>query len=639
MMLRLSAGSLLAPSVVQGAQVVLASYESLLSPGCLCRPLRRHREKHGRQQPQQQLQQGSKPPNLLHDDALAGQDEDPVFCVGSSSSGSSDVETRNPAGSHEPPWFSPRTPRSSPRNSGYACDLEDPNFGPSPHSAFHRKLNSGRNVPVRTPESVSSGPRKGSSTSENHCAFPHPASAPHIPRRTAVALWGPRGPRCSCVRCFLVGLRWERLVLDEAHLVCRRRRLARAIKAISAPYRWGLTATPDSSVGSNADDPTSLWRLLGVLGVEVETEEKAKIVTIGKCCCASTPAEAACRGREADTEGHGTHEAEGERRFMLRRTHTDLKERHADGQRMCETARNVLRKMQIEVPIRRPFLPTVHITIQQLSFTFPREMETYRGVEETATRQLAFGGREGGVATVKPLEWVMRLRQACLHFSLVPGENIEEGNAPQSRPICLTDCVSGREDSPILPSVQRRRRLSLRSHGHRPEIQSQVGIEILQHDQVCVSGRRPAATGSKPTQSTKTQAILFAVARILDGNSDAKIVILSAFTSFLALLESHLTEFFRARYTANLAVGSRMVKITGDTSVASRARIIRKFKVERNIHVLLVSALSASYGVDGLQAAGKLSYAGFALMELSAITPTQCAFRTELYTMDFIYPI
>lgn len=586
-------GTFLTPSVLQGAQVVLASYESLIAVTCLCRPSRPRKEKDKKQQ---QVQRVKVLPTTQGDNDLSGQDEDPFFAtVDSSSSGASSVEPSHRERPQEPSSFTLATPGSSPQNSGCSCDLDGRLSRLSSGCSYQRKLRD-----ARTPHSTRAEPLVWPRGAQAEAGSRQAVRTPWTPRRNSVALWGPRGERCSCVRCFLVGFGWERLVLDEAHLVLRRKWLASTIHAISALYRWGLTATPGSPAGDlagdPAGDPSRLLRLLGFLGTGDDTGKSmnaghSDMELTGTYCCASFLGDAACSEEPAE----GQHE-----RFVLRRTHGALKRREKQGKQECSACKTLLRKIGIHVPMRRLALPSVQLKLQLLSFVFSHELELYRRIESMAGKELASTRRGAMASAVNSLEWTTRLRQACLHSSLVLGEN--RGDGSKYHVDSAFRCWSSqREGSPL----QHKRRLSIRSPGHRLRTHTQLDVEALQ-GQPGVTSTHLSIGESKPKPSTKTQAVLSAVESILECNRDAKIVIISAFTSFLKLLELHLAQFFREKYPAAQYVANRVMKLTGEVRIVNRARVIRQFATERSVNIMLVSTIAASHGVDGLQSAGHL---------------------------------
>ncbi|KAL8447897.1 hypothetical protein Emed_004192 [Eimeria media] len=594
-------GAVLSPSALNGVQVVLVSYEALLSVSCLCRPSRLLRETHGRHCSQQQA--ARKPVAALQD----GLEEDPVFALRASSD-DSDSEMRQQCSTEELPWFAARTPVCSPRTSCCLSEWDSASSPSSVQSAFRKKLRVHPSTPdAHTPQSTRSAVPARLRGTQMEPASPNATSAPQTPHRSSVALWGPRGFRCSCAHCFLVSFKWERLVLDEAHLVLRRRRLTSAIKALTARYRWALTATPDARTGDSErgppDDSARLRPLLGLLGLDKAAGEglgaaSTAVQMQSQMCCAGLASHATYCGVRGG-EGRGS-------KLLMRRTHADVKQREAAGMHLCRAAQALLQRMQIHVLARSPVLPNVELRFQMLSFASPHEAELYKKIEGMACgEQVASNEQEGTTPPITSLEWIVRLRQACLHSCLLGGETNWEGSKSHPTANGISPSSSQRGGTPKSPSTQLRRRLSFRSHGHEPGTPTQTAA-ARPKENACVSACELAGGAPPPRASTKTQAILSAVTRILNCNKRAKIVILSAFTSFLKVLEVHLADQLRLLNPTDLSVDSKLLKLTGETKIANRAKILRRFATDQNFSILLVSSLSASHGVDGLQVAGHL---------------------------------
>ncbi|KAL8271264.1 hypothetical protein Esti_004830 [Eimeria stiedai] len=595
-------GAVLSPSALKGVQVVLVSYEALLSVPCLCRPPRLPRDMHGKHRSQQQG--ARKPVAAMHD----GLEEDPVFAMVASyaSEETSGSETRQHSSVEELPWHAARTPGCSPRTSCCLGEWESASSSLSLQSTFRKKMRVHPSTPdAYTPQSARSAMPARLRGTQLEPASPNAMSAPQTPQRSSVALWGPRGPRCSCVRCFLVSFSWERLVLDEAHLVLRRRQLTSAIKAVTARYKWALTATPDARTGDPdrmaTNDSACLLPLLGLLDLDKAAREEGGAVQTEvhmqtRMCCAGLASRATYCGVRGGA-GRGD-------KLLMRRSHADVKQREAAGMHLCSTAQAVLQQMHIRVPARSPVLPNVELRFQMLSFASPREAELYKKIEGMASGQVASNGPEGTAPPITSLEWIVRLRQVCLHSCLVVGESWEGSKShPASNGISLS--FSQCDGTPKSPSTQHRRRLSLRSHGHEPGTPTQTAAAEPK-EEACISACELAGVDPPPRSSTKTQAILSAVTSILNCNKRAKIVIVSTFTSFLKLLEVHLAEQLRLLSPTDPSIDSKVLKLTGETKIANRAKIIRRFATDQNCNILIVSSLSASHGVDGLQVAGHL---------------------------------
>ncbi|KAL8453873.1 hypothetical protein Emag_001681 [Eimeria magna] len=196
--------AVLSPSALNGVQVVLVSYEALLSVSCLCRPPRLPRDMHGRRCSQQQG--AGKPVAALHD----GLEEDPAFAsvASSASDEDPDSEMRQQSSMEELPWFAARTPGCSPRTSCCLGEWESASSSSSVQSAFRRKLRvHPSTLDAQTPQSTRSAMPARLRGTLMESASSNATSAPQTPHRSSVALWGPRGFRCSCVRCFLVSFK------------------------------------------------------------------------------------------------------------------------------------------------------------------------------------------------------------------------------------------------------------------------------------------------------------------------------------------------------------------------------------------------------------------------------------------------
>ncbi|OEH79962.1 hypothetical protein cyc_01611 [Cyclospora cayetanensis] len=616
---------LITPSVLQGAHVVLVSYEALEDVGCLCkrppydqRAPRRQRQEAWQSRQRSRTQLPSQDLCMQH---AAGEGEadlsrgDGLFMPSCTpfdaelGGGSEDVEERRIATPGKPQCFAARKKHRDVDSPPKLPSL------PSSPSPFYRKLP----MLPSTPESQTSKRRRGGSA-KGKCSTPKTASQSHV------SLWGPQRPRCSCMQCFLLARKWHRLVLDEVHLLLGREKLADTVKAIAAPYRWGLTTAlgeappwePPPARGSSSDlqerhgarlwevgffvqDPSGLLQLVGLKQSERELQMEGRdreVVRIEACFCGSTEAAATCC--EEDTSGGGATRQRAWR-AVLRRTQSDLRQRQERGKLLCRDAAALLQRMQIQVRLIQPVLPDICVTFQMLSFASTHEMEVYRRLEETAVAQLATRRQK---VSLHPLEWILRLRQAALHCTLLG----DVADVSQRAALCLrSDLLESSVTAGVGSPERRRKRLSIRSPGHPIDEQLQIGKDTTHEEFLCLGFPQAAAEESAAAHSTKTQAIVAAVTDILQENCAAKIVIASTFPAFLALLEPHLAQVFRRLDPAGSGIGNKILRITGHTSIECSAHAIRKFVTESHGAVLLVPAFSSAlHGVDGLQGAGHL---------------------------------
>ena len=177
------------------------------------------------------------------------------------------------------------------------------------------------------------------------------------------------------------GVRWWRVVLDEAHTIKNRSaKMTVAAYALRSVYRWCLTGTP---IQNTADDLHSLLRFLRVSPADSTGWWKDHIGDPIK----NGRVEVAVKRLRVILKG-----------LMLRRTKAILLEG----------------KQDYKLPPRS----THHLMVD---FT-PAEREFYDGLESRADVALARMKRSGDVGYMSVLVLLQRLRQACNHTQLVTKE-------------------------------------------------------------------------------------------------------------------------------------------------------------------------------------------------------------------------
>ncbi|KAG0130845.1 putative SNF2 family helicase/ATPase [Tuber indicum] len=199
------------------------------------------------------------------------------------------------------------------------------------------------------------------------------------------------------VGCF--GLRWWRIILDEAHTI--KNRLAKgslAACALRARYRWCLTGTP---LQNKIEELQSLIKFLRVAPFDdlaVWKEQIARPMTQGR--------EGVALERLKVVLGA----------IMLRRTKDVLRK---DGEKLeAEGGQS-----RMKLPARKMEKVAVHFDAREKEFYEKLETRTEENLEKMLSGFGAVGGKGlGGVNMTSALLLLLRLRQACNHPQLVAGK-------------------------------------------------------------------------------------------------------------------------------------------------------------------------------------------------------------------------
>ncbi|KAJ3795167.1 P-loop containing nucleoside triphosphate hydrolase protein [Lentinula aff. detonsa] len=324
---------------------------------------------------------------------------------------------------------------------------------------------------------------------------------------------------------------WRRLILDEAHEIRNPgTKKAKAAFAVNAEYRWCLTGTP---IQNKLYDLFSLFHLLGVKDFSEDQWFKRNIEAPG------------ARSRNSIRPG-------AQRLLKIALGSTMLRRLKTDEVNGC--------------PILS--LPPLQITIWDCQFS-PSEREFYDALEarmkdiiEELLNQL-----EQGDIRFYSTAWVLllRLRQACLHPSLLIEQRLEQ----------VADDVGSKE-----------RRQDVSNKDNRCLLcRNQTNSD--KHKEECGRFIDMAKIFSRNQASTKIKITLDLLREIKTRPGNEKTIIFSQFTSMLNIIEPFLQR-----------QGIRFARLDGTMDMNRRKQQLSDIREMPRVTVILVSLRTGGVGLN-----------------------------------------
>ncbi|RXW23200.1 hypothetical protein EST38_g2656 [Candolleomyces aberdarensis] len=357
-------------------------------------------------------------------------------------------------------------------------------------------------------------------------------------------------------KCALFGIRWWRIVLDEAHTIKNvKTKGAIACCELEGKFRWCLTGTP---MQNNVSEIQSLFKFLRVKPYSDVTRFN---VDIAKPISSGRGAGRAMKRLQVILKS-----------IMLRRRKEDT----LNGKALIE-------------------LPARNLEIISCSFD-PHEKVFYESLEqkmETVLDKLMANSNGGGSNYMSVLLLLLRLRQACNHPLLVSKDFKKDAEAIESTP---AKSAEDPQDDDLIAAfgqlgVSRKCQMFLTLVILVYSIDdNNSGLgEWKNHCTSCVPLAKEAkmAELERPT-SAKIRMVL-KILRDIDekSNSEEKTIIFSQFTSMLDLIEPFLKE-----------AGVKFVRYDGSMMPKEREVSLEKIRNNAAIKVILISFKAGSTGLN-----------------------------------------
>ncbi|KAF5323139.1 hypothetical protein D9611_009212 [Ephemerocybe angulata] len=350
-------------------------------------------------------------------------------------------------------------------------------------------------------------------------------------------------------KCALFGIRWWRIVLDEAHTIKNAKtKAATSCCELEAKYRWCLTGTP---MQNNVSEVQSLFKFLRI---KPYSDANRFNVDIGKPISSGRGAGRAMKRLQVVLKN-----------IMLRRRKNDT----LNG------------KVLIELPKRT--VEVVPCPFDAHEKNFYESLETK--METVLDKLMKDANGKGGGAYMSVLLLLLRLRQACNHPLLVSKDFKKDSDAIESTP-----AKEGGEDPDDLVAA----------FGQLAVIRKcQMCTTVLDstntgqgdwktHCTSCVPLAKEArlAELERPT-SAKIRKMISILREIEEREGNEKTIIFSQFTSMLDLIEPFL-EDERVRY----------VRFDGSMKTAEREVSLNAIKTDPKVKVILISFKAGSTGLN-----------------------------------------
>ncbi|KAL1757353.1 SNF2 family N-terminal domain-containing protein [Schizophyllum commune] len=362
-----------------------------------------------------------------------------------------------------------------------------------------------------------------------------------------------KGKRKAMPKNALFGIRWWRVVLDEAHNIKNHKtKGARACCALQAKFRWCLTGTPMQN------NVTELYSLFDFLRIKPLNDLEHFNRTIAK------PLKDGKGGTRAMKRLQVVLKA-----TMLRRT----KDQVINGKKL------------IELPPRTLNIISCPFSTQEQAF--------YEGLEKKmgdTVQKLMESNTGGGNAYISVLLLLLRLRQACDHPVLVEEDYKEDVDAIESKEAKNKDDATDPDDLAAAfgqLGVTRKCKLCQvelprRKEGDKDD-DDDDDLDRFCRD--CAMLRAMRVDGL--STSAKLRKIMEILDEIEDRGEGEKTIVFSQFTSMLDLIEP----FLKKR-------GVRFVRYDGKMRADMREHSLKQIRENESVKVILISFKAGSTGLN-----------------------------------------
>ncbi|RYC65063.1 hypothetical protein CHU98_g1159 [Xylaria longipes] len=398
----------------------------------------------------------------------------------------------------------------------------------------------------------------------------------------------------------LFGVNWNRVVLDEGHVIRNpNTKNAQAACKLQAKRRWILSGTPF------VNNATDFWSALLFLKITGGIQEKSIFNSR-----IARPLE----GIVKDKNNTARLKIRGEAQALFQALVQDL----------CLRRKKDMAFINLQMPEKTEYVHRVRFTnLEQLRY---EEMlaEARNILQQFISRSYSSGNRkrardrndnsERGVGFANVLETLLRLRQMCDHWSLT-GSRVKEILAklgkdelvaltPENAQIlldALAEAIRISEDCPIcydpiqthdpvitackhrfgkgciISALQRQKRC--------PMCRQEVTADDLLEPQIEVENPTGADADSD-RRSSKTDQLEILVEKHLR-DPESKVVIFSQWTSFLNIIEALLVE-----------KKIKCVRLEGKMNIKQRDEAVEKLNNDPETRVMLASLHAAGVGVN-----------------------------------------
>ncbi|KAJ3084919.1 hypothetical protein HK102_000513 [Quaeritorhiza haematococci] len=252
-------------------------------------------------------------------------------------------------------------------------------------------------------------------------------------------------------------------------------------------------------------------------------------------------------------------------------------------------------------------LPSRNVKVEKVKFT-AREQAFYDRLETTIRTRFKTMIKSGkAINYTNVLVLLMRLRQACNHYRLVPlsetlDDDSHDTNALKGVDNALDDDVDDDDDMDLLAkslgdmSVKsgKQRQCAICRDALKADVSGDLCADcaVIKDDDGDSEGKGKA-TSAMPEQSTKIRVMMSRLEDIDEKSPDSKIIIFSQFTSMLDLVEVSLKE-----------KGFRFSRYDGSMSNTVREANLNAFRTDSKIQIMLIS-LKCDQAIDRVHRIGQ----------------------------------
>ncbi|ODV91240.1 hypothetical protein CANCADRAFT_12534, partial [Tortispora caseinolytica NRRL Y-17796] len=343
----------------------------------------------------------------------------------------------------------------------------------------------------------------------------------------------------------LLNTYWYRVVLDEAHYIKNKNsQTAKGCFALNALNRWCLTGTP---MQNSITELYSYFRFLQIRPFDSYAVFQREIIS--------------------EFTSHQSNVALSKLKLVL-------------GCIMLRRTKDILKNGKVNLPLR-----TIHKTILEFS---PGEFEVYSTLQSKFGR-LAIKSLQLGKSVIHALVFLLRLRQACDHFSLISDIIAEREISPASESLKshCSNFIGDSHDVSDLEEMLTGLSMNVEKCSICMSVVTAKTQDLALNGKIYCFECRNMLINQSMREPDFESAKIKAILKLIMLEKSRKTIVFSQFTGMLNIIAKH----FRSHDISHSIYH-------GGLDNTKRISILNKFKSDPSVNVLLCSLKCGAYGLN-----------------------------------------